>query len=48
MRLGTGSYPLRDINNVQGAQRLWLDANNCPAIIVNDPEFAARFERPWR
>lgn len=48
MRPGTGAYPLRGHNNVQGAS----DHGSMPALLpgyqsVNDPEVRARFEKAW-
>ena len=49
MRPGTGAYPLRGHNNVQGAG----DHGAAPATLpgyqsVNDPEVRARFEKAWK
>jgi formate dehydrogenase major subunit len=49
MRTGTGAYPLRGHNNVQGAG----DQGAAPATLpgyqpVNDPEVRRRFEAAWR
>jgi len=49
MRTGTGSYPLRGHNNVQGAS----DHGAMPNFLtgyqsVNDPEVRARFEASWK
>jgi formate dehydrogenase major subunit len=49
MRTGTGSYPLRGHNNVQGAS----DHGAMPNMLtgyqsVNDPEVRARFEADWK
>jgi formate dehydrogenase major subunit len=48
MRPGTGAYPLRGHNNVQGAS----DFGSMPNIVsgyqkVDDPEVIARFEHGW-
>jgi len=48
MRPGTGAYPLRGHNNVQGAS----DFGSMPNILsgyqkVDDPEVIARFEQGW-
>src|SRR5262249_10342519 len=48
MRPGTGAYPLRGHNNVQGAS----DNGSMPNMVsgyqsVNDPEVRARFEAAW-
>src|SRR5947199_6355564 len=48
MRAGTGAYPLRGHNNVQGAG----DMGAAPATLpgyqkVDDPEVLARFELAW-
>ena len=48
MRPGTGAYPLRGHNNVQGAS----DFGSMPNIVsgyqkVEDPEVIARFEQGW-
>jgi formate dehydrogenase major subunit len=49
MRTGTGAYPLRGHNNVQGAG----DSGAAPATLpgyqsVDDPEVRARFESAWK
>jgi formate dehydrogenase major subunit len=49
MRTGTGAYPLRGHNNVQGAS----DHGAMPNYLtgyqsVNDPEVRARFEAAWK
>jgi formate dehydrogenase major subunit len=49
MRPGTGAYPLRGHNNVQGAS----DHGSMPAFLpgyqrVDDPEVRARFEAAWK
>jgi formate dehydrogenase major subunit len=48
MRPGTGAYPLRGHNNVQGAS----DHGSMPALLtgyqsVNDPEVRERFKKAW-
>jgi formate dehydrogenase major subunit len=48
MRPGTGAYPLRGHNNVQGAS----DHGSMPNLLpgyqsVDDPEVRARFEKAW-
>jgi len=49
MRPGTGSYPLRGHNNVQGASDCGSMPNNLPGYqSVNDPEVRARFETAWK
>src|ERR1700726_4495972 len=49
MRTGTGAYPLRGHNNVQGASDCGSMPNNLPGYqSVNDPEVRARFEAAWR
>src|SRR5207244_406341 len=49
MRPGTGSYPLRGHNNVQGASDCGSMPNNLPGYqSVNDPEVRARFEAAWK
>jgi formate dehydrogenase major subunit len=48
MRPGTGSYPLRGHNNVQGASDSGAMPNNFPGYqSVEDPEIRARFEKAW-
>jgi len=48
MRTGTGSYPLRGHNNVQGASDHGAMPNNLPGYqSVNDPEVRSRFEAAW-
>ena len=48
MRPGTGAYPLRGHNNVQGASDHGSMPNNLPGYqSVNDPEVRARFESSW-
>jgi formate dehydrogenase major subunit len=48
MRPGTGSYPLRGHNNVQGASDCGSMPNSLPGYqSVNDPEVRARFEAAW-
>jgi formate dehydrogenase major subunit len=49
MRPGTGAYPLRGHNNVQGAS----DHGSMPALLpgyqsVNDPVVRERFEKAWQ
>jgi formate dehydrogenase major subunit len=49
MRTGTGAYPLRGHNNVQGASDCGSMPNNLPGYqSVNDPEVRARFEATWK
>src|SRR3984957_6300639 len=49
MRPGTGAYPLRGHNNVQGASDNGSMPNNLPGYqSVNDPEVRARFEAAWK
>jgi formate dehydrogenase major subunit len=49
MRPGTGAYPLRGHNNVQGASDLGSMPNDLPGYQwVDDPEVRARFEAAWR
>src|SRR5882762_1107212 len=49
MRTGTGAYPLRGHNNVQGASDCGSMPNNLPGYqSVNDPEVRARFEAAWK
>jgi formate dehydrogenase major subunit len=49
MRTGTGAYPLRGHNNVQGASDNGAMPNNLPGYqSVNDPEIRARFEAAWK
>ena len=49
MRTGTGSYPLRGHNNVQGASDNGSMPNNLPGYqSVNDPDVRARFEAAWK
>lgn len=49
MRPGTGSYPLRGHNNVQGASDHGSMPNNLPGYqSVDDPEVRARFEATWK
>lgn len=49
MRTGTGSYPLRGHNNVQGASDNGSMPNNLPGYqSVDDPEIRARFEAAWK
>jgi formate dehydrogenase major subunit len=48
MRPGTGAYPLRGHNNVQGASDLGSMPNNLPGYqSVDDKEVRARFEAAW-
>jgi formate dehydrogenase major subunit len=48
MRPGTGAYPLRGHNNVQGASDLGSMPNVLPGYqSVDDPEVRARFEAAW-
>jgi formate dehydrogenase major subunit len=48
MRPGTGAYPLRGHNNVQGASDHGAMPNNFPGYqSVEDPEIRARFEKAW-
>jgi formate dehydrogenase major subunit len=48
MRTGTGAYPLRGHNNVQGASDHGAMPNNLPGYqSVNDPEVRSRFEAGW-
>ena len=49
MRPGTGAYPLRGHNNVQGASDHGAMPNNLPGYqSVDDPEVRARFEAGWK
>ena len=49
MRPGTGAYPLRGHNNVQGASDNGSMPNNLPGYQpVDDPEIRARFETQWK
>lgn len=49
MRPGTGAYPLRGHNNVQGASDNGSMPNNLPGYqSVDDPEVRARFEAFWK
>jgi formate dehydrogenase major subunit len=49
MRPGTGAYPLRGHNNVQGASDNGSMPNNLPGYqSVDDPEVKARFEEAWQ
>jgi formate dehydrogenase major subunit len=49
MRSGTGAYPLRGHNNVQGASDNGSMPNNLPGYqSVDDPEVRARFEAAWK
>src|SRR6266850_146031 len=48
MRPGTGAYPLRGHNNVQGASDFGSMPNNLPGYqSVDDKEVRARFEAGW-
>jgi formate dehydrogenase major subunit len=48
MRPGTGAYPLRGHNNVQGASDMGAMPNYYPGYqSVTDPEIAAKFEKAW-
>src|SRR6266550_1077125 len=49
MRTGTGAYPLRGHNNVQGASDHGAMPNYLPGYqLVDDPEARARFEAGWK
>jgi len=49
MRTGTGAYPLRGHNNVQGASDHGAMPNNLTGYQkVDDPEVRARFEAAWK
>ena len=49
MRPGTGAYPLRGHNNVQGASDHGSMPNNLPGYqSVDDKEVRARFETAWK
>src|SRR5258708_29315069 len=49
MRPGTGAYPMRGHNNVQGASDHASIPNTLPGYqSVDDPEVRARFEASWR
>jgi formate dehydrogenase major subunit len=49
MRTGTGAYPLRGHNNVQGAGDSGAAPNALPGYqSVDDPEVRARFESAWK
>ena len=49
MRPGTGAYPLRGHNNVQGASDNGSMPNNLPGYqSVDDPEVRERFEANWK
>ncbi|HWW82549.1 MAG TPA: formate dehydrogenase subunit alpha [Vicinamibacterales bacterium] len=49
MRPGTGAYPLRGHNNVQGASDHGSMPNDLPGYqSVDDPDVRARFEASWR
>ena len=48
MRPGTGAYPMRGHNNVQGASDHGSMPNDLPGYqSVDDPEVRARFEKAW-
>jgi formate dehydrogenase major subunit len=48
MRPGTGAYPLRGHNNVQGASDMGAMPDRYPGYqAVTDPEIRARFEKIW-
>ena len=48
MRPGTGAYPLRGHNNVQGASDHGAMPNYFPGYQkVDDPEIRAKFEKAW-
>ena len=48
MRPGTGAYPLRGHNNVQGASDHGAMPNYFPGYqLVSDPEIRAKFEKAW-
>jgi formate dehydrogenase major subunit len=49
MRPGTGAYPLRGHNNVQGASDHGAMPNNFPGYqSVDDPAIRAKFEKAWK
>src|SRR5882724_1623711 len=49
MRPGTGAYPLRGHNNVQGASDFGSMPSNLPGYqSIDDPEVRARFEAAWK
>jgi formate dehydrogenase major subunit len=49
MRPGTGSYPMRGHNNVQGASDHGSMPNTLPGYqSVDDPEVRSRFEAAWK
>ncbi len=49
MRTGTGAYPLRGHNNVQGASDHGAMPNFLPGYqSVDDPKVRARFEKDWQ
>jgi formate dehydrogenase major subunit len=49
MRPGTGAYPMRGHNNVQGASDMGSMPNNLPGYqSVDDPQVRTRFENAWR
>ncbi len=48
MRPGTGAYPLRGHNNVQGASDHGAMPNYFPGYqLVSDPDIRAKFEKAW-
>ena len=48
MRPGTGAYPLRGHNNVQGASDIGAMPNNFPGYQhVHDPDIRQKFEKAW-
>ena len=48
MRPGTGAYPLRGHNNVQGASDMGAMPDRYPGYqAITDPEIRARFEKGW-
>src|SRR5207244_8826258 len=48
MRPGTGAYPMRGHNNVQGASDHGSMPNSLPGYqSADDPEVQARFEKAW-
>jgi formate dehydrogenase major subunit len=49
MRPGTGSYPMRGHNNVQGASDHGSMPNSLPGYqSIDDPEVRSRFEAAWK
>ena len=49
MRPGTGAYPLRGHNNVQGASDYGSMPNNLPGYqSIDNPEVRSRFEAGWK